>query len=133
MEKVLRPKALIAVFGMFVALAGAFAGGVAVAPGFWVFRDSLQRNRVSVNACPPPEGDLYDVHDFVRANEAAEAFLAEASRGARYGNVELRYFATPEPEGYILYHSTGNPRAPFPPELLDQVENVFRDALNGGP
>ncbi len=127
-----RPKVLAASIAILVGLAGAFAAGVAVAPSLWVLRDSLQSSRVSVNACPPPEGPLYEVDDFVRANDAAEEFLAGARRESRYGNLDLRYFATPRPSGYTLYYSTGNPRFLFPRELLREVGDVFKESLNGG-
>ena len=132
MRKFFRAKVLFAGFAGLMALAGAFAAGIAVAPRFWVLRDSLQRSHVGINVCPPPEGDLYEVDDFLRANNAAEAFLAQSDLGSCYGHLDLRYFATPEPGGYTLYHSTGNPKATFPPELLLKVEEVFKEALNGG-
>ena len=97
----------------------AFAAGVWYSPRVMGPYPSWTASETFITCCPPPEGELFTVRDFIRANEAVEAYMNEMEDTPEHEGLRLLYTGTPSDSGYYVYRSSGDPSRRFPEKLGD--------------
>lgn len=116
-----------ALIGLWLlSVVASFCAGAFLIYEYYVFGDPVSAVTTHIDVCPPIDGPLYSLEDFVRANSDVKNYLNKAPE---FRELHLRFIVVPEMSGYTIYSSSGQRGTAFPRDLYDSTLEVFKRSL----
>ena len=120
----------ITIIGLWlISVAVSFCMGAFFIYEYYIYSDSVSEVSTIIHVCPPVDGPLYSVEDYVRANSELKSYLSEQQKRPEYHKLHPRFVVVPELFGYTIFTSSGLRGTAFPKDLYESTREVMKKSL----